>query len=190
MADVTQHPSDEEGVITRVGAFADRDAWTAQGWCSIERALEVVGTRSTMILLREVYYGANRYEDLARRTGLSEAVTAGRLKQMVADGLLDRRPYREPGARTRNEYVLTPRGRRLFPLVAALMEWGGTLKEPNSGVELVHAGCGARLGTVVRCEKGHDVSLTETEARIVVRETKGNAAAEGSAAAKGSAAEE
>ncbi len=102
--------------MTLTGAFAERDAWTAKGWCSIERALEVVGTRSAMILLREMYYGATRFEELVRRTGLSEAVTAGRLKQLVEDGLLARRPYQEPGARTRSAYVLTDRGRALFPL--------------------------------------------------------------------------
>ncbi|MCI3246462.1 MULTISPECIES: winged helix-turn-helix transcriptional regulator [Streptomyces] len=178
MTQATEHAPDDDAVITRSGAFADRDAWTAQGWCSIERALEVMGTRSTMILLREVYYGANRYEDLARRTGLSEAVTAARLKQMVADGLLTRRPYREPGARTRSEYVLAPRGRQLFPLVVALMEWGGSLDGPRGGVELAHADCGGRLGAAVRCEQGHDVSLAETEARIVRREPHRGAAKE------------
>lgn len=109
------HNEPDQPVMTLTGPFADRDAWTAKGWCSIERALEVVGTRSAMILLREMYYGATRFEELVRRTGLSEAVTAGRLKQLVEDGLLARRPYREPGARTRSAYVLTDRGRALFP---------------------------------------------------------------------------
>jgi DNA-binding HxlR family transcriptional regulator len=166
MPEALQNTPPGEEVITLAGAFADRDAWTAEGWCSIERALELVGTRSAMILLREVYYGATRFEDLVRRTGLSEASTAGRLKQMVADGLLARRPYQEPGVRTRNEYVLTPRGRTLFPVVVALVEWGSSLKDKPSGVRLVHAGCGAPLVASVRCEKGHEVSLSETEARL------------------------
>lgn len=166
MTQNTQRVPGDEDVITLVGPFADRDAWTAQGWCSIERALEIVGTRSAMILLREVYYGANRFEDLVRRTGLSEAVTAGRLKHLVADELLARRPYREPGARTRSEYVLTARGRALFPVLVALMEWGQGLDATKTGVELLHSGCGGHLEATVRCDQGHDVTITETEASI------------------------
>ncbi|MEW2548164.1 helix-turn-helix domain-containing protein [Streptomyces sp. NPDC047002] len=157
---------DDQDVISLVGPFAERDAWTAQGWCAVERALEVVGTRSTMILLREMYYGAHRFEDLVRRTGLSEAVAASRLKQMVADGLLARRPYREPGARTRYEYVLAQAGRRLFPMFVALLEWGRSLEEPEHGVELVHGGCGEPLEATVRCTGGHDVEMADTQARI------------------------
>ncbi len=169
MADALRNAADSEAVIALSGAFADRDAWSTERWCSIERALEVVGTRSSMILLREVYFGATRFEDLVARTGLSEASTAGRLKQMVADGLLARRPYREPGVRTRHEYVLTARGRGLFPVLVALMEWGGGLKDRPSGVEFVHAGCGGRLGATVCCDEGHRVGMSDTEARLVRR---------------------
>jgi DNA-binding HxlR family transcriptional regulator len=97
-------------VLERRGAVEDRDEWMAEGWCRIERSLELIGTRSAMILLREVFYGGARFEDLVRRTGLSEAVAAGRLKELVRHDVLDRRPYREPGSRTRHEYVLTERG--------------------------------------------------------------------------------
>ena len=182
MTESAHSVQDDEDVITLVGPFADRDAWTAEGWCSIERALKVVGTRSAMVLLREMYYGANRFEDLVRRTGLSEAVAAGRLKQMVADGLLTRRPYREPGARTRSEYVLTPRGRTLFPVLVALVEWGGSLK-PKTGVEFVHAECGGHLTATVRCEHGHDVELIQTQARIARfhDDSRNNGAAESGA---------
>src|SRR4051794_34913002 len=48
---------DTDAVITLIGRFADRDAWQAEGWCRIEHALELIGTRSAMILMREIYYG-------------------------------------------------------------------------------------------------------------------------------------
>jgi DNA-binding HxlR family transcriptional regulator len=158
---------DDGAVIARVGRFVERDAWTAEGWCSLERSLELVGTRSTMILLREVFYGGRRFDELTRRTGLSEAIAAARLKQLVLDGLLVQQPYREPGARTRNEYVLTERGRALFPVVVALMSWGDGLDKGPGGVELVHADCGEPVRAVVRCAAGHDVELPETQARLV-----------------------
>jgi DNA-binding HxlR family transcriptional regulator len=159
--------SDAIDVMERLGAFANRDAWTAAGWCRMERALELIGTRSAMVLLREVFYGSTRFEDLVNRSGLSEAVAAGRLKELVAHGLLARRPYQQPGARTRQEYVLTDLGSRLFPVLVSLMEWGELLRDDHrTGVELVHKGCGARLVADVRCGEGHSVELAESAVRI------------------------
>jgi DNA-binding HxlR family transcriptional regulator len=151
-------------VLALAGEFAGRDASGAPEWCAIERSLDIIGTRSAMMLLREAFYGARRFEDLVRRTGLTEAVSAKRLRRLVEDGLLKRRPYREAGARTRQEYVLTDRGRALFPLLAALVRWGQELEDGGQGVELLHAGCGARLVPTVRCEAGHDVPVEEAEA--------------------------
>lgn len=163
-------------VLEREGAFADRDAWTAAGWCRLETALEVVGTRSAMVLVREVFYGANRFDELVRRTGLSEAVASGRLKDLVAHGLLERRPYREPGARTRDEYVLTDLGSRLFPVVVGLMAWGEDLRDDHrSGVQLVHRDCGAPLEATVRCTAGHEVALDHGAVRIKDEEWAGGA---------------
>ncbi|MEU1087472.1 winged helix-turn-helix transcriptional regulator [Streptomyces sp. NPDC005576] len=157
---------DEETVFTRTGEFADRDAFTAAGWCAMERSLDVMGTRSAMMLVREAFYGGRRFDDLVRRTGLAETAASKRLRQLVDDGLMERQPYRVPGARTRHEYVLTDRGRALFPLFVALMEWGHAADGGRGGVELVHAGCGQPLVPAVRCEGGHEVAIGETEARL------------------------
>jgi DNA-binding HxlR family transcriptional regulator len=132
----------------------------------MEHALELVGTRSTMILMREIYYGGRRFDELARRTGLTEADTSQRLKRLVDAGLLQRHPYREPRQRTRYEYVLTDLGRALFPVFVALTEWGARLGN-EGGVELIHADCGSPLRAVVQCAKGHEVPLLNTVARFV-----------------------
>ncbi|WP_328492009.1 helix-turn-helix transcriptional regulator [Streptomyces sp. NBC_00414] len=159
--------SDDDTVFTLAGDFADRDAWTATGWCAVERSLESIGTRSAMMLVREAFYGGRRFDELVRRTGLAETVASKRLRQLVTDGLMERRPYREPGTRTRHEYVLTDRGRALFPLFVALMRWGQTADGEQRGVDLVHADCGALLVPSVHCEAGHDVPIEETVVRLV-----------------------
>lgn len=153
-------------VITRTGRLSDRDAWTAEGHCSVERALELIGTRSAMILVREAFLGSRRFDELTRRTGLSEGVAAQRLRQLVNHGLLTQQPYQEPGDRTRHEYVLTERGRSLFHILVALMRWGDELGKDPAGIELVHAGCGAPIAPVEKCAVGHDVTLSQTEARL------------------------
>ncbi|HEX5402273.1 MAG TPA: helix-turn-helix domain-containing protein [Pseudonocardiaceae bacterium] len=156
-------------VITLAGPFAERDRWTAEGWCSIERALGLIGTRSAMVLMRESFYGGRRFEELTRRAGITEAVAAKRLKQLVAGGVLRQVPYREPGSRTRHEYELTDRGRALFPVLVALLEWGDLLDDGPGGIELIHDECGAPIEPHVRCAAGHEVPITETVARIARR---------------------
>ncbi|WP_194908792.1 winged helix-turn-helix transcriptional regulator [Catenulispora rubra] len=159
--------NDDEAVFARGGEFIDRDAFGPPAWCALERSLDVIGTRSAMMLVREAFYGGRRFDELVRRTGLAETVAAQRLKQLVAEGLMEQRPYREPGARTRKEHVLTDRGRDLFPVVVALVRWGRALDGERRGVDLVHADCGALLSPAVHCEAGHEVSLDETVAWLV-----------------------
>src|SRR3984893_14317554 len=105
------------------GALADRDAWSAAGECPIERTIEVVGTKSALLILREAYYGTTRIEDFYGRVGITKAAAAARLNELVGAGLLTKRPYREPGQRTRDEYVLTPAGTDFMPVVWALFPW-------------------------------------------------------------------
>jgi hypothetical protein len=73
-------------------------------------------------------------------------MAAIRLKQLVEAGILTKQPYREPGQRTRYEYVLTSRGRELFPVIVSLIEFGLLLQGDSRRLELVHGdGCGASL---------------------------------------------
>jgi len=141
---------------------ADRGRYSAVH-CSVARALEVVGTRSTMLLLREAFYGTRRFDDFARLVGVTEQVAATRLKALVDEGLLSREPYQEPGQRTRSEYRLTPKGRDLYPVLVALLQWGD-VHNPGPGgppVRLTHRDCGAPVVAQVRCAAGHDVTARE-----------------------------
>ena len=123
--------------------------------CPIDRTLQVVGSRSAFLLLREAFYGATRFDDLVRLTGFTEAVAAKRLKELVDHGLLERRPYREPGQRTRHEYVLTERGHDLLPALFALAQWGRTHSPHKGGPTLLHDGCEAEVRVVMQCAAGH-----------------------------------
>lgn len=139
-------------------------------WCPIERSLKDIGTNSALQLLREVFWGARRFEDLARKADITEQMAAIRLKQLVEAGILTKQPYREPGQRTRFEYVLTSRGRELFPVIVSLIEFGLLLQGDSRRLELVHGdGCGASIVSQVRCAQGHAVPLAHTEARITTK---------------------
>jgi DNA-binding HxlR family transcriptional regulator len=133
--------------------------WSADN-CTIGRALEVIGDRWSLLVLREVFQGIRRFDQLTVRTAIPRQMLTDRLEQLVADGLLRREPYQEPGRRRRHEYRLTAKGLDLYPLLLALQKWGSTyLADPEgSPVEFVHRDCGERLDLVLRCRAGHDVT--------------------------------
>ena len=147
--------------IRLTGSLDPRDGWTADR-CTIARALDVVTTRSAFLILREAFYGTTRFDDFARRAGISEPVAAARLRELVDDGLLEREDYREPGQRTRQLYRLTEKGEDLLPVLVALMQWGDRwLDERGGPVELRHSGCGEPVHAELRCAAGHPVAPDE-----------------------------
>src|SRR6476646_8703377 len=105
------------------GALEPRSGWEAER-CTIAKALEVLSTRSALLIMREAFYGTTRFDDFADRVGLREPATAARRRELVDDGLLGREDYREPGQRTRQQYRLTEMGADLFGVHVALMQWG------------------------------------------------------------------
>ncbi len=115
--------------------------------------------------MREAFYGTRRFDDFARRLGMSPSSLATRLCALVDDGLLTRVAYREAGARTRYEYVLTAKGEALLPALVALLRWANDyLPRGEHHLDLVHVGCNAPVQTQIRCRLGHDVTLRELTA--------------------------
>jgi DNA-binding HxlR family transcriptional regulator len=147
-----------EHALRMTGPLEPRGAWTADR-CTIAKALDVIPTRSTFLILREAFYGTTRFDDFAKRVGISEPVTAARLRELVDNGLLEREDYREPGQRTRRRYRLTEKGADLFPALAALMKWGDRWLDDRGGpVELRHRDCGEPVAVELRCAAGHLVT--------------------------------
>ncbi|MCV7300009.1 helix-turn-helix transcriptional regulator [Mycobacterium barrassiae] len=149
------------------GRLADRDAWSAVGQCPVEKTMGLLGTKSAMLLMREAYYGTTRFDDFWRRIGVTKAAAAARLSELVEAGLLERRPYQEPGQRSRDEYVLTEAGIDFMPVVFAMFEWGRRHLSDHMPLRLAHADCGAQAGVEIRCEKGHRVPADELIIRAV-----------------------
>ncbi|KZS58569.1 HxlR family transcriptional regulator [Mycobacterium kansasii] len=149
------------------GPLADRDGWSAVGACPIEKTMSVVGTRSAMLIMREAYYGTTRFDDFVRRVGITKAAASARLAELVNLGLLARRPYREPGQRSRDEYVLTDPGFDFMPVVFAMFQWGKRHLSGGDRLQLTHLGCGAAAQIEIRCSKGHLVPPDKLGIRLV-----------------------
>ena len=92
--------------------------------CSVARTAEVVGDGWTVLVLRDLFNGVRRFDDLAAHLGIARNMLTRRLAALVEEGIVERVPYREPGARERHEYRLTAAGRDLRPVLLAMLAWG------------------------------------------------------------------
>jgi DNA-binding HxlR family transcriptional regulator len=152
-----------EAAVRLTGSLEPREGWKAER-CTIAKAVDVVSTRSAFLILREAFYGTTRFDDFAERVGISEPVTATRLRELVKEGLLEREDYREPGQRTRQRYRLTEKGADLFPVLVALMQWGDRWLDDRGGpVQYLHRDCGQPVTLALQCAAGHEVSSDELD---------------------------
>ncbi|PRZ40504.1 HxlR family transcriptional regulator [Antricoccus suffuscus] len=105
--------------------------------CSIARALEIVGERWTVLVLRDCFYGVRRFSDLLAHLDISRAVLTDRLSSLVEAGLLVR--HAEGG---HPEYVLTEAGIAFWPSIFALGRWGDRFGTANPPSRIyTHADC-------------------------------------------------
>jgi DNA-binding HxlR family transcriptional regulator len=131
------------------------------GPCSIARTLDLIGEKWSLLVLRDVFSGVRRFDDLHRRVGAPRQVLSARLATLVDSGILRRHPYRDPGQRTRYEYRLTEAGLDLYPVLVSLLRWGDRyLDQPGGGpsVELTHRDCGEPVEIALRCRAGHELA--------------------------------
>jgi len=92
--------------------------------CSIARSLGVLGERWTFLILREAFMGATKFAEFRDHLGVAPDVLSDRLSTLVKYGVMEREPYREPGARPRFAYRLTPAGAELQVVLSGLQQWG------------------------------------------------------------------
>jgi DNA-binding HxlR family transcriptional regulator len=125
--------------------------------CAIGAAVDIIGERPTFLVLREVFNGVRRFDDMQRRTGIPRQVLSQRLGRLVDEGLLRKMPYQENGQRSRDEYWLTGKGLNLYPVLVSLLQWGDRYAVGPAGppVELRHRDCGEPVHVQLACEAGH-----------------------------------
>jgi DNA-binding HxlR family transcriptional regulator len=122
--------------------------------CPVARSSEVVGDKWTTLVLREMYMGATRYEEILIQTEATPQMLATRLKALEADGMVERHPYQERPLRY--EYRLTEKGKAFFPVIQALRTWGETwIKSKDEGVAVryTHRVCGHEVELDNFCPK-------------------------------------
>jgi DNA-binding HxlR family transcriptional regulator len=133
--------------------------------CSIAGALEVVGERWSLLIVRDVFLGLRRFDEIQADLGIARNVLQVRLTRLVAHDVLEKRLYQEHPPRY--EYRLTEKGLGLWPTVVALMQWGDRYAVPPAGpaVLLEHRGCGGAVDEHRVCAKcGARLSVRDVRA--------------------------
>jgi DNA-binding HxlR family transcriptional regulator len=115
--------------------------WPQQ--CPIARSLERVGDTWSLLILRDAFHGATRFEQFQKSLGVSSNILSRRLTRLVAGGLLERRRYSDHPPR--DEYRLTDRGRDFRPVLWALLAWGNRYLAPEGPAVVI---VDAETGTV------------------------------------------
>jgi DNA-binding HxlR family transcriptional regulator len=117
--------------------------------CSIGRAMEILGERWTLLILRECFYGVRRYSVMQRNLGIARNILSARLQLLVRSGVLERSRYQDEPARF--EYRLTGMGLDLYPAVVSIMRWGDRhLRDDGAPVVLRHS-CGHPADPMLVC---------------------------------------
>jgi DNA-binding HxlR family transcriptional regulator len=131
--------------------------------CSIERSLQILGERWTLLILRDAFRGLHRFADFRRSLGIAPNLLSTRLRTLVDAGLLETRGYQEPGSRARVGYHLTPSAMRLRLILAALQQWGDEERPRPAGPSSLRRSrtTGRSLRVALVDETGTEVPLDD-----------------------------
>jgi DNA-binding HxlR family transcriptional regulator len=133
--------------------------------CSVAATLEVIGERWSLLIVRDVFLGLRRFEQIQADLGIARNILQRRLSTLTDQGVLERRLYHE--SPPRYEYRLTEKGLDLWPTLVALMQWGDRHAPPPAGppVVLEHRGCGGAVDGHRTCmECGMPLSVRDVRA--------------------------
>jgi DNA-binding HxlR family transcriptional regulator len=126
--------------------------------CSVAQCLEVVGEWWSMLLIRDAFLGIRRFDDFQERLGISRNVLSQRLNKLVEEGVLQKQPYQQNPVRY--EYLLTDKGRDLWPVLTSMRQWGDRYRAPKGPpVKVFHRKCGHAAAFELHCaDCGEQVS--------------------------------
>jgi DNA-binding HxlR family transcriptional regulator len=133
--------------------------------CSIARALELIGERWTLLILRDAFMRVRRFEDFQANLGVARNVLSARLARLVEEGILEKSRYQERPVRY--EYRLTEKGIGLWPVLISLLKWGDKYASPGGPPRIIeHRDCGGQVNEHLTCDRcGKPLTARDVVAR-------------------------
>ncbi len=153
--------------MTQASVATDRSRTTLADRCSIAGTLDALGDVWSIMVLRELFFGIHRFNDLQRELGVSRSVLSDRLARLVDLGVARAVPYQEPGERSRLEYRLTRKGVDLLPVMLSLMAWGDRhLNDGDGPITVYDRTTDEPVRVEMRTPSGRRVEPNEMDPRV------------------------
>lgn len=136
--------------------------------CHLAKAIEIVGDRWTLLILRGAQFGVRRFDDFQKELNIPRTVLSGRLAKLVEHGIFKKQSYKEAGKRARPEYTLTDAGEALRPLMMGLMQWGDDWASDASvpPMSFTHAKTRQKVKTAFVDEDGRETPISQVRASL------------------------
>jgi DNA-binding HxlR family transcriptional regulator len=145
-----------------------RHAELAEKECAIARTWAVIGERWTMMILRELFRGSHRFDEIQRKLELGRNLLASRMQELEEEGIVERRKYQDRPERY--DYHLTQKGEDLYPVLLTMLRWGTRYKVDEPPLKLMHKSCGHIVDPLVVCDDCGE-ELHRRELRAYLTET-------------------
>ncbi|NQY14218.1 MAG: helix-turn-helix transcriptional regulator [Henriciella sp.] len=131
--------------------------------CHLAKAIEILGDRWTLLILRGALFGVRRFDDFQKELNIPRTVLSGRLKKLVDHGILTKQAYKEDGKRARPEYLLSDAGEALRPVLMGLNQWGGAWASDGTAppISLTHSKTRQKVRPAFVDEDGRETKLSE-----------------------------
>lgn len=136
--------------------------------CHLAKAIEAIGDRWTLLILRGALFGVRRFDDFQKELGIPRTVLSGRLAKLVENGVLTKNTYKEDGKRARPEYVLSDAGEALRPVFMALTQWGDDWASDGAPppISFTHAKSRQKVRPAFVDENGRETAMEDTRVSL------------------------
>ena len=136
--------------------------------CHLAKAIEAIGDRWTLLILRGALFGVRRFDDFQKELGIPRTVLSGRLAKLVENGVLTKNTYKEDGKRARPEYVLSDAGEALRPVFMALTQWGDDWASDGAPppISFTHAKSRQKVRPAFVDENGRETAMKDTRVSL------------------------
>ncbi|MCR9268618.1 MAG: winged helix-turn-helix transcriptional regulator [Henriciella sp.] len=136
--------------------------------CHLAKAIETIGDRWTLLILRAALFGVRRFDDFQKELSIPRTVLSGRLGKLVETGILEKQKYKEDGKRARPEYVLTEAGEALRPVFMALTQWGDDWVSDGAlpPISFTHAKSRQKVRPAFVDEHGRETLMKDTRVSL------------------------
>ena len=137
-------------------------------YCPIIKAMDEIGDKWCMLIMRECFLGSKRFEEFHTHLGISKSVLSTKLKKMVEQGLLKKVPYQNLGERTRHEYRLTAKSRDFRKVLIGLLNWGNAYLV-EEGEETMYVIDENEMPVTIQVVDGASVEIPYRNTTMVIR---------------------